>query len=281
ISLAYDNVFEKLYVGTKDAGLFEIALNPRIKFTEISGKNIFGFAEAENTTAVLLSDGIFLNGVDNTFQISLSQLKQWQENYVKNPKVPLPLHQDDFYELDYATKAGNIGFYDIKVSGNLYWINTNIGIFAINESGKLHRYLPLHTEEINFTQTGNLIETNPYGGVRIYRDLDSFDFTHFDQFAISTPTMVVSSLKKGNKTYFLSVFSGLYVLEDNKFNSYLNNGIWNEKKLKHISALGNDLAIANEFGDVFIVNDDASFQILKKIPRARIQGNSISFLKEY
>src|SRR5690606_12643606 len=176
---------------------------------------------------------------------------------------------------------GNIGFYDIKVSGNLYWINTNIGIFAINESGKLHRYLPLHTEEINFTQTGNLIETNPYGGVRIYRDLDSFDFTHFDQFAISTPTMVVSSLKKGNKTYFLSVFSGLYVLEDNKFNSYLNNGIWNEKKLKHISALGNDLAIANEFGDVFIVNDDASFQILKKIPRARIQGNSISFLKEY
>src|SRR5690606_185703 len=34
-------------------------------------------------------------------------------------------------------------------------------------------------------------------------------------------------------------------------------------------------------GDVYILNDESSFKILKKIPRAQIQGNSISFLKEY
>ncbi|WP_081212479.1 sensor histidine kinase [Salegentibacter sediminis] len=281
ISLAYDSSFEKLYVGTRDAGLFEIALNPQIKFHEFKGKDIMDYANTLNTSAVILNNGILLQGRENKQRISLARLKKWQENYVLHTKLPLPRHRDDFYELDYTTKAADISFYDIKVSRGLYWVNTNIGIFAIKDSGELDRYLPLHTEEINFTPDGNLIETNPYGGVRVYRDLDAFEYTHFNKADSQTPTMVVSSLQKGGKTYFLSVFSGLYVWEDNGFKSYLKNGIWKEKKLKHITTLGENLAISSEFGDVFILNDEAGFKILKKIPRAKIQGNSISFLKDY
>src|SRR5690606_662560 len=170
---------------------------------------------------------------------------------------------------------------DIKVSDNIYWINTNIGLFAINEFGDLHRYVPVHSEEINFTQSGNLIETNPYGGVRIYSDLNNLEYSHFPQTDPQTPTMVVSSLQKEDKTYFLSVFSGLYVWENNGFRSYLKDGTWKEKKLKHITRLGDHLAISSEFGDIFIVNDEVSFQVVKKIPRAKFRGNSISFLKQY
>jgi len=281
ISLAYDSKFEKLYAGTRDAGLFEIALNPQIKIHELPGKNIIGFARTEKTSAVLFNNGIVLKRAGNEQKITLSQLKNWQKQYVRNTNLPLPKHQDDFYELDYSTKAAYIDFYDIKVSKNTFWVNTNIGVFAIKESGELNRYLPLHSEEINFTKTGNLIETNPYGGVRVYSDLDLLKYTHFEKDNAQTPTMVVGSLQRGDKTYFLSVFSGLYAWENNRFTSYLENGIWGEKKLKHITVLGNDLAISNEFGDVFIVNDDESFKIHKKIPRAKIQGNSISFLKNY
>ncbi|WP_339650596.1 histidine kinase [uncultured Salegentibacter sp.] len=281
ISLAYDSKFEKLYAGTRDAGLFEIALNPQIKIPELPGKNIIGFARTEKTSAVLFHDGIVLKRAGNEQKITLSQFKNWQEEYVLNTALPLPKHKDDFYELDYSTKAADINFYDIKVFKDTFWINTNIGVFAIKDSGELHRYLPLHSEEINFTKTGNLIETNPYGGVRVYSDLELFKYTHFEKENPQTPTMVVSSLQRGNKTYFLSVFSGLYAWENNRFESYLENGIWSEKKLKHITGLGRDLAISNEFGDVFIVNDDESFKIQKKIPRAKIQGNSISFLENY
>jgi len=281
ISLAYDKKFEKLYAGTKDAGLFEIKLNPKIKFNEIPGKNVIAFAKTKNATAILLNDAIILKSAENERTINLAQLKKWQERYILNTKLPLPKHQDSFYELDYAKLAENIRFYDIKVSGNIFWVNTNIGLFAIKDSGELLRYLPLHSEEINFTEAGNLIETNPYGGARMYSDLDDFKYTHFKQEDSQTPTMVVNSLQQGNKTYFLSVFSGLFVWKDNGFKSYLQNGIWKEKKLKHITALGKNMAISNEFGDVFIVNDEASFKLLKKIPRAKIQGNSISFLKEY
>ena len=281
ISLAYDPTFEKLYVGTKDAGLFEIVLNPQIKFKEIRGRKVLGFATTKNTSAVLVNNGLILKRGGKEQKITSRQLKKWQENYVLTTKLPLPEHLDGFYELDYSTKAGDIYFYDLKVSRNTYWVNTNIGIFAIKDSGELERYLPLHSEEINFTQAGNLIETNPYGGARVYSDLDAFKYTHFKQEDPQTPTMVVNSLQTGNSTYFLSVFSGLYVWEKNGFRSYLKDGIWKEKKLRHITALGNNLAISNEFGDVFIVNDDTSFKVLKKIPRAKIQGNSIAFLKQY
>jgi len=281
ISLGYDARFEKLYVGTKDAGLFEISLNPQIKFNGIQGKNVNGFAKTKNTSALLLNDGILLKSAENEHTITLSQLKKWQEKYVLNAKLPLPKHQDYFYELDYTTLAKDISFYDIKVSRNIYWINTSIGLFAIKNSGELQRYLPLHSEEINFTEAGELIETNPYGGARIYSDLDDFKYTHFKKENPQTPTMVVNSFQQGNKTYFLSVFSGLFVWENDGFSSYLQNGIWKEKKLKHLTPFGQNLAISNEFGDVFIVNDEASFKLLKKIPRAKIQGNSISFLKEY
>ncbi|MCY2687989.1 sensor histidine kinase [Salinimicrobium sp. TH3] len=281
ISLAYDARFEKLYIGTKDAGLYEINLNPQIKINAIHGKNILGFAETENTSAVLLNDALLLKNSGNDDKISLDQFKKWQEEYVLNTKLPLPKHTDHFYEMDYSTKAGDISFYDIKVFQNIYWLNTNVGIFAINDSGELKRYLPLHSEEINFTEAGNLIETNPYGGVRLYRDLDAFKYTYFTPEDPHTPTMVVNSLRQGSKTYFLSVFSGLYVWENNGFKSYLDDGIWKEKKLKHITPLENNIAVSNEFGDVFIVNDKAEFKVLKKIPRAKIQGNSISFLKQY
>ncbi|MHA6280249.1 sensor histidine kinase [Salinimicrobium sp. CAU 1759] len=281
LCLAYDPTFERLYIGTKDTGLFEVVLDPQIKFNELKGTNVLGFARTETTSALLLNSGIFIKNGINDKKISLQQLKEWQENYVLNTKLPLPRYEDHFYELDYSTKAEYIKFYDIKVFQNIFWLNTNIGVFAIRDSGELLRYLPLHTEEINFTPTGKLIETHPYGGVRIYEDLDSFTYNTFAPEEPYTPTMVVNSLQQKEKTYFLSVFSGLYVWEKNRFKSYLVNNIWGEKKLRHITTLGEKLAISNEFGDVFIFDDEPSFKLLEKIPRADIQGNTISFLKEY
>ncbi|UJH92320.1 histidine kinase [Antarcticibacterium sp. 1MA-6-2] len=281
ISLAYDPGFGRLYIGTKDSGLFEIALNPQIKFVETQGENVLNFAKTDNTSALVLHDAIILKRAGWEQKITLLQLKQWQEKYVTNTTLPLPKHQDDFYELDYSIKAKEIRFYDIKVSENIFWVNTNIGIFAIKDTGQLDRYLPLHSEEINFTPAGSLIETNPYGGLRVYSNLEAFEYNHFRAEELNTPTMVVGSLRKNKKTYLLSIFSGLYVWENGEFKSYLKNGIWDEKKLKHITALGDNIAVSNEFGDVFIISDEASFEILEKIPRAEIQGNTISFLKQY
>ncbi len=281
ISLAYDPDFEKLYVGTRNDGLFEIALNPPITFHESAGKRTLGFARTKNASAVLRDDAILVKNGKNEHTISLLQLKEWQEDYVQTTNLPLPRHEDHFYELNYSIIAGNIRFYDIKFFQELFWVNTNIGLFVIKPSGELERYLPLHSEEISFTPEGRLIETNPYGGVRVYDNLDAFKYSWFNPESNSTPTMIVNSLQKGQKTYLLSIFSGLYTWKEDRFISYLEKGIWNEKKLKYVAPLGKNLAISNEFGDVFIVNDEAAFKVLKKVPRAEIQGNTISFMENY
>ena len=281
ISLAYDALFEKLYVGTRDAGLFEVKLNSQVKFNQIPGKDVLGFARTTNSSAMLLNDGIDLKTHGQKNNIGLGRLKSWQEAYVANTSIPLPRHEDEFYELEYSMPAGDISFYDLKVVDNTYWLNTNIGIFAITEKGELERYIPLHSEEINFTASGKLIETHPYGGVRVYHDLETFEYTHFLKDDPNTPTLVVNSLRQDDKTYLTSVFSGLYSIKNRDFRSYLKDGTWTEGRLRHITSLGQNLAISTDFGDVFILNDEQEFRILKKIPRAKIQGNTISFLDEY
>ncbi len=133
-----------------------------------------GLPEQKILPQLLLNDGITIKRSGREQKIPLNRLKKWQKNYLLTTTVPLPKHEDDFYELDYSTKAADVEFYDIKTFRNVYWLNTNIGIFAIKPDGTLQRYLPLHSEEINFTSAGNLIETNPYGGVRVYSESRRF-----------------------------------------------------------------------------------------------------------
>ena len=280
IALAYDPEFEKLYVGTKDEGLFEVQLDAPVEFHQFQDADVIGFSKTANTEAILLSDGILIKNASEKFKVNLKQLKSKQQEYVTNGNY-LPKYEDSFYELNYETKAENIGFYDLKSFKNEYWLNTNIGIFTIDEFGTIQNYIPLHSEEINFTATGELIETHPYGGVRVYNATEDLDYTYFDPQKDVVPTLVVNSIRHADKTYFLSIFSGLYTWENGRFTSYIKEGIWNEKKLKHVTTFGEDLAISNEFGDIFIVNDDKSFRISEKIPRAAIEGNSISFLNEF
>jgi len=281
-SLAYHAEFDRLYVGTLDAGLYEIQLNPLVKFELQDGLDILGFASLETTKAKLTTQGVFLETSDGPVKIDLEQFKNWQEHYVRTTSLPLPEHKDLFYELDFETPARKIRFYDIKTSGDLFWINSSIGIFSIDVQGSLRDYFPLHSEEINFTMDGDLIETHPYGGARVYEDSKQLAYTYYPQDQANTPTLVVSSLKTDDRTYFTSVFSGLYAYENGAFKSYITSGRWKEKNLRHIIEFKDKLAVSTEFGDVYILKDHPdSLEIIHKIPRAQIQGNTISFLRAY
>lgn len=281
LALAYDKRFQKLYVGTSDQGLYEVLLEDHIQFTTATYTSILGFESAKNSQLFLTNDGLHIDNPQEKIHISLQQFKAWQEQFLATTKKPLPKYEDYFYEIDYQTPAKDLKFYDLKKYQNQFWINTNIGLYALDVRGKLIQYLPVHTEEFNFTPKGQLIETNPYHGLRIYQSTKDFTYRYYDEKEPNTPTMIVNSLQKDDKTYFLSVFTGLYVFKDGLFTSYLKNNIWSEAKLRHITPLGNDLAISTEFGDVFIVNDHNQFKVLTKIPRAQINGNTISFLNQY
>ena len=281
LSIAFDSELNKLYVGSKDAGLFEVDMSSVIKFIPFTHNDILDYETVGDTKAYLCKDVLVLEEGAKKIRLDKKIFKKWEEDFLRKTKMSLPKHEDYFYELDYNTPAKDLKFYDLKHHNNAFWLNTTIGVFAVKKDGTLLRYLPLHTEEFNFTNQGGLIETAAYEGVRVYEDLDKFKYTYFKKENKNTPTMIVNSLKKGDKTYFLSIFSGLYIWHDNQFTSYLNNNIWSEKKLKYITKLDNNIAVSNEFGDVFIANDEHSFKVITKIERSKIHGNSISFLESY
>ena len=99
-----------------DAGLFEVKLNPQIKFNEIQGKNVLGFARTKNSSAVLLDDGILLKGNEKESTISLAQIKKWQEEDVINSTLPLQIHKNSDYERNYDIEASDISCFEINVS---------------------------------------------------------------------------------------------------------------------------------------------------------------------
>jgi hypothetical protein len=67
----------------------------------------------------------------------------------------------------------------------------------------------------------------------------------------------------------------LYVYQNNKFRSYLVDGIWKEKKFKHITNDKDQLILAAEFGDVFIVEDTSTFKVIKTISKDKIIGKTV------
>lgn len=116
----------------------------------------------------------------------------------------------------------------------------------------------------------------------MYDDVYHLKAKHFSEFDKNTPLDIVGILDSKDKTYLISVFQGLFVHQNNKFQSLLNENIWKESKLKFISKndKGN-LIIASEFGAVTLIDVSNSFRILKTIPKNQIIGNTITFLESY
>lgn len=277
LSLSYDNLLKNLYVGTKDAGLFEFSTSSPIEKIPSSQEKMVDISYFKNQSIQLFTSGLQINGKF----INSSFFKEKQINYVRNNQNKLPKYEDFFYELEYDTPAEKIVFYNIKTSEDALWINTSIGLYKFSPYGAFESYLPLHTLVFDFGPSDELIETNPYHGLRVYNNDEKLDYTYYPSTLLSTPTDVVSTLKGKNKTYLLSVFKGLFTY-DGTFKSLLATDVWKEKKLRHITELENNIAVSNEAGDVFIIDDTKNtFNVIRTIHQKEIRGNTIFFLNHY
>jgi hypothetical protein len=58
--------------------------------------------------------------------------------------------------------------------------------------------------------------------------------------------------------------------------------VFGKKKFKHITINDKDqLILAAEFGDVFIVEDTSTFKVIKTISKDKIIGKTVLFLEAY
>ena len=284
LNVVYNPKKDILYVGSKDKGIYEIQLDKTIDYNPFENKAIVDFENLGNQKILLHQDGISFLDAKNSYlkTITLSDFKKFEVQFIKNKKQKLPTHDDGYYELNYNIPSGEIQFYEILKHQKSFWITSNIGVFEMNYEGKIINYIPIHSYKIGFTNDDKFIETIPYAGVRVYDDVYHLKAKHFSEFDKNTPLDIVGILDSKDKTYLISVFQGLFVHQNNKFQSLLNKKIWKESKLKFISKndKGN-LIIASEFGAVSLIDVSNSFRILKTIPKNQIIGNTITFLESY
>jgi hypothetical protein len=284
LNVVYNPKKDILYVSSKDKGIYEIMLDKTIDYNPFENKAIVDFETLGTQKIILHQDGISFLESNNSISktIVLSDFKKFEVQFIKNSKQKLPTHADGYYELNYNIPAPEIEFYEILKHQKSFWISSNIGVFEMNFEGKISSYIPIHSYKIGFSNDNKLIETIPYAGVRVYNDVYHLKSKHYSEFDKNTPLDIVGILNTNDKTYLISVFQGLFVHQNQKFQSLLNQNIWKESKLKFITKnqKGN-LIIASEFGAVTVIDASKSFRILKTIPKNQIIGNTITFLESY
>lgn len=286
LNVVYDKSKDILYVGSNDKGIYQIRLDKMIDFDLFEGKSIIDFEDLGNQKYILHNKGFTILDQENNLlkTVSRQDFKNVEADYIrKNKRISSKqgIESRDF-ELNFNIKADGIEFYEIVKHKESFWIGSNIGIFEINRQGKIVAYIPKHSLKIGFTANDKFIETITYAGTRVYDDLHNLKSKHYSKFERHTPQYIVKILNNRGKTYLLSVFNGLYVWHNDQFQSYLADGIWKEKKFKHIAVNDNgQLILAAEFGNVFIVDDTKKFKVLKTISKNEIVGNTILFLEAY
>lgn len=284
LALAYDKQKNILYAGSNDKGLYAVRLDPSILFHTFEDRTVLGFEENSTHQILLHHEGIsFIDKVTgHVSEINQRQFANRKDSYVKNNLNSLPKHENHFFELDFALTAADVEFYEIHQQGERFWTNTNIGIYEFDGKGNILNYLPIHSYCIGFTPEGKLLESNPYGGVRIFEDVASMEFIHYSDKLPHIPVQLSKIESTGKVLYFSSVFHGLYKFADGKFTSLYRENIWKEEKLKRLHHIGDGkLVIATEFGDVYLAQSEPAFKIIETIDRKEIVGNNILFLESY
>lgn len=278
-SAAFDKYRNLMYLGSNDQGLYTLKFESSIQHYPFENHKVSGFVGVDKPVAILHQNGVYFS--ENQTTVSKEQFKKRQQNFLnKNPTYSKD--RENFYEMDDNIPAADLTFYEIHFHQENIWTNTNVGIFQLDKTGNFINYIPVHSYSIGFTPSGRLIESHPYGGVRIFDDLTDFANTYYNHSDPVIPAQLAKIVSTPKATYFASVFHGLYKYEYESFFSYKISGLWEEEKFKamHYTKDG-DLLIGSEFGDFYVIGLEPEFSIKDKLEKSSIIGNSILFLESY
>lgn len=281
-SLVYDDDRDLLYLGTKSNGLLQVEWNSKIKKYRNFGKVYTSFVLHGKNFIVSEKGLSILKGEELITSVPLETFKKFQ---VKKQSLfkDIATRSNHFYEIEYTTEASKIVFYKAVVEKNKIWLASNVGIFKMGSEGELESYFPIHTYQFTFFQ-GKLIETNPYGGVRIYDDIERMKYRYFSETSsVDIPRDVVSIDQDAESVYFASALDGLYQYKNGNFKSFLSSGDFNEAKLqKVVIANSSTVLVATDFNDIYrLTFSESKANVDLAIPHKKIKGTSIDFFKIY
>ncbi len=285
-SLYYDSKMDNLYVGTINKGLFKVDLKQEIKyypasFYQKSKLDIVSIVNFQNQNLILHKQGLlFLK--ENKIKTEISNEK-FYDFACYNFRTNLKLKQYGYFDAFSKTRLDAFELRGVKIANSMVWVNSTIGIFGVNSDGIIKEYYPYSVSAFDFENQSKIIFQVAYG---IFNTVNNFKNTTFlkeyPANNLNNPKDAFSILPLKGKHFIASLSQGLYVYKNDKFYSYYFNNVWKENELVQLRINDkNQLVIANSFGDIFIIDVSKNFKIIRKIDRAQLIGNSISFLECY
>ena len=276
--LEYDKEHDRLYLGTSDHGLYEINLDNQIQHFD---KGYFNRSKLDvkevnhfnSNKLILHSEGLLGISTKNFIQFSIEKntFYQYMKSYhISNHINPIPA-------------IDQIEFRHLKINDDKIIVTTSVGLFWMNQIGKVIDFIPLNSGAIDFISPTKILYHIPYRTVNVLTKTKStISETAFDLNNKNNPRDIVEIIKIKSAYFLISRFYGLYKYENGKFISYANSGVWKEKELLHLTKnKQNNLIISNASGDVFVLDVANKLKIIQKIDHAELYGSSISFLESY
>lgn len=279
-SISFDKKNDFLYLGTKSQGLYQVDLFSPLIFDN-SYSNVKAIGNLDNRIFIFSDKGLsILQDEKEIKSIGKEVFKSYQvQNYKQYSSIATI--SNHFFEIDYNTEAAHIVFYKAVKEQDHLWISTNIGIYELDRNGYILSYYPIHTYEYGFYKK-TLIETNPYGGVRVYHNLSKMDYTyHFRIDSPNIPRDIIDVAYVDDKVFFAGALDGLFVYEKGQFTSLKHKKIFAESRLKELAAGENGiLYVATDFNDIYGIDTKTEqYEVVNFIPNNEINGSNINLLE--
>ncbi|MHC5202549.1 sensor histidine kinase [Myroides sp. LJL119] len=280
LSMTYDQNHEFLYIGTGNAGLYQIDLFSALS-VDTSKKQVMALQANGPDLYVFSNNGLeILKDSKSLKQIGLDEFKKFQQKNYQFFK-DIAVAENYFFEIDYQTPYQRIVFFKAMIHNNRLWVSSNIGLFELSLKGEILKYYNIYARDFDFFGH-EFIQVTQNQGVRIFSDLANFRFRNFSPMqSIDIPREVVGMQRIGQYVFFASALDGLYYYSsDQGFVSMLEKGWFKQKRIKKLTKGPKGiLYVATDTNDIYALQTDSPiFTDEKIIEKKQILGSDISFI---
>lgn len=283
----YDQESKQIWVGSIDKGIFIVDLSKQI---ELFNSYFFGLKELQIHELFLEKEGtMWIGGKDNIIilkkakkpiVISKNSLQQKVKRYIKtHPK----LLQVDLDYIRLNKPEGFTSFNIVMDNESNVWVNTTWGLFCFDSKLEIKHIYGSDGGHSVFDDKDRLYYSHMYGRVNLLQNkFDRINNATYFKSGQSIPSDINKIVKQGKLIWFGSSSKGLFLLENGKFTSLIQQQKFKENNIKElILNKKNELIIGANNGSVFVTKwDGQKLLIIKEFkPYKNIVGTSISFIE--
>lgn len=281
-SLEYDPQLDLLYVGTLDKGLYTIDLKSQL--THFSPSH-FARDKLEVVEISRLDDVKLVLGTEELLFLKGDKIKNeiTRRQAFEFLSVQKSSWNSEWNELYKNIPFEQFEFKGFKIFNSQIWLTTNCGQIIITKNAEMKTLYTFPANEFYLNEEDQFLFQQSFGHLYLINSFGKFIPTQsWYNHNFTSIRDIVQFIKYFDRLLLLTSSKGLINYQDQKFFSYLENGIWNEKELVCGTLDSkNNLLVANTKGDVFILDLFKKFKVLEKIPAKNFMGRSISFIKSY